>query len=209
MLKLKVDTLEGVDEKHHDLYEKTGDIYVLKVEGVEDVTGLKSKRDELLGKLASSKSKLEEKEKELEELRKKAPSEDVEALKKSIDDERKALSDERERLKREINEGRVREYSIKHATEHGNGPGEIELLAEKISKFIKYEDGEFWVLGSDGSKTVKQIDSVIDDLKKSFPFLFKGTRSSGADLPGGPGKATQDWRKLSPREQIEYGRRQK
>ena len=41
-LKYIVDALDGVDAKFHDLYEKAEGKFRLKVDGVEDTTGLKS-----------------------------------------------------------------------------------------------------------------------------------------------------------------------
>lgn len=42
MLKLNVDSLEAVDEPFRTLYEQDGDKFKLKVEGIEDTTGLKT-----------------------------------------------------------------------------------------------------------------------------------------------------------------------
>lgn len=55
MLQFKLDTLEGLDESLHSLYEEKDGAYVLKVEGVVP----KYHADKILGEKAELKSKLE------------------------------------------------------------------------------------------------------------------------------------------------------
>ncbi len=45
MLKLILDSLEGLDEKHHSLYEQKDGKYHLKVDGIEDTGALKRAKD--------------------------------------------------------------------------------------------------------------------------------------------------------------------
>lgn len=74
MLKLTVDSLEAVDETYHDLYEPDGDRFKLKVEGIEDTSGLKSalqkerKEREAREKQAKAWERLGKSPEEIEEL---------------------------------------------------------------------------------------------------------------------------------------------
>ena len=86
MLKYEVDTVEGLDAAIAGMYDKTeSGKFRLKVEGIEDTTGLKKKVDELLAEKKSAAQKA----KEAEELARKASEEsarksgDVDALDRS------------------------------------------------------------------------------------------------------------------------------
>ena len=67
MLQYKLETLEGLDEKFHEMYEQKDGAYFLKVSGVvpeEELTGLKKSRDELLSEKKEQQRKAEEAEAE-------------------------------------------------------------------------------------------------------------------------------------------------
>src|SRR5262245_31544373 len=106
MLKFKLDSLDGLTEDQKKLYEKKGDKFVLKVEGVEDggdVVGLKKKVEDLLTETAGLKKEIKEKNdaeaaaREAERVTKEeaaAKKGDVEALRKSADERvAKAIAD--------------------------------------------------------------------------------------------------------------------
>lgn len=202
-LQLVIDDIDKVDEKFRDLYVEKDGKYRLDVDGVEDVTGLKNKRDELLQKLADSKSKLSEKEEELKKaLRDSKGDED---LRKSIETERAKLENEKNEIRKQLKETRISEYCTKEASKHANGTGEIEVLSDKLAKCMEYEDGEFWIV-EDGKKTAKTVEDVVESMKEKYPFLFKGRQSSGAGSEGGSKSLPANWKDMTPSQKINYGR---
>ena len=85
-LKYEVETLDGMDSSIASLYDKTEPgKFRLKVDGLEDTSGLKKQRDDLL----NEKKEAQRKAKEAEEMARKAAEEaarkagDTEALDKS------------------------------------------------------------------------------------------------------------------------------
>jgi hypothetical protein len=71
MFKFKLDSLDGLSDEHKALYEKKGDKFVLKVEGLEDgdVAGLKTKNETLLADIAKLKDKVKENDEAREDRR--------------------------------------------------------------------------------------------------------------------------------------------
>ena len=67
MLKLQVDSLEGLDSSLHSYYEQTESGYRLKVEGLEDTSGLKTALQKERESNKDAKTKLSELERLREE----------------------------------------------------------------------------------------------------------------------------------------------
>jgi hypothetical protein len=57
MLKLEIESLEGLDDSLKPLYEEKGGKFSLKVEGLPDVSGLKAKNAELLAEKKAAMAK--------------------------------------------------------------------------------------------------------------------------------------------------------
>lgn len=72
MLKYQIENLDGVEESLHSFYEQTDSGYRLKVDGVEDVSGLKSALEKERNGNKDAKARLSELEKAREDAEKKA-----------------------------------------------------------------------------------------------------------------------------------------
>lgn len=101
MLKMTVDSLEAVDEPLRDFYEQDGDKFKLKVEGVEDTTGLKT----ALQKERREREAREKQAKAWERLGK-SPEEIEELLNAQarIEEEKATKAGEWDKLKAQMNE---------------------------------------------------------------------------------------------------------
>lgn len=192
-LQLTVDSLDSVPETLRDEYEQDGDKFRLKVEGLEDTTGLKS----ALEKERKSRSELEKKvrrwealgksEDEIAEMLSKHEAEAEKRAKESGDTEA-ILNQHRQKWEREKNElterlsaadsrlqkavvgtNLMQALSKAGVTEEG-----VDLLPDRLLPRIKYAlDGDtesLTVLDEDGETPMigsgKDGRATIDDLVK-------------------------------------------
>lgn len=200
-LKFQVDSLDGLDEGVATLYEKKGDKFQLKVEGIpqgEDVAGLKAKVEELL----AEKKEAARKAKEAEEAAKAAAEEaarkngDVAALEKSWQEKlakrEQELLQQVEGLSGNINAMLVDNVAVKLASELAV-PGSADLLIPHIKSRLAAEqrEGKFVTVIRD--KDGKPSASTIDDLKTEFASnpafapVIVGSKASGGGAGGGNG----------------------
>lgn len=191
MLKYKLDSLDGVDEATKAYYELASDgKYTLKVEGAEDVTGLKNKNAELLGKLAEDKKQLEDlknAQAEAERLHAEKNGE-FEKLYRDMQEKMRAAEEETAkersaRIERDTNEfagGLAQELSGKL------GAKQVELMKKELRQFVKYSDeGPYFEMG--GFKV--DSETVKAKMLSEYPFLCAGSGASGGQAPGANGKA--------------------
>lgn len=119
--------------------------------------------------------------------RKKAEAEgNYEQLYKSSEQERTDLMTQLEQFKSSVANERKNTAALKIASELAEGHN-IDLLAEQVSKRLKYVDGDLKVVDLAGNLTV----TTLDDLKKEFSgsarfsSLLKGNKASGGGAAGG------------------------
>lgn len=200
-LKFQLDSLDGLDEGVAALYEKKGDKFQLKVEGIpqgEDVAGLKAKVEELL----AEKKEAARKAKEAEEAAKAAAEEaarksgDVAALEKSWQEKlakrEQELLQQVESLSGNIHSMLVDNVAVKLASELAV-PGSADLLIPHIKARLAAEqrDGQFVTVVKD--KDGKPSAFSIDDLKTEFASnpafapVIVGSKASGGGASGGNG----------------------
>lgn len=196
--KLNKDDFSKLDKSLQEFYVASGDDYVLDAEGVEDVTGLKSKITELLKDTKNKGDLL----KQFEGL-------DAEAARKALEEMEKI---EEQKL---ADKGEYENLLAKHKTESEkkfNAATEAHqktlagLKSEKLTNFLvkngvlpdraKYalsdveslldleeKDDGFHLKSKDGS----ELDQLVGNLKTTSGFLFAASGTSGTGGTGGDG----------------------
>ncbi|MEG0968851.1 MAG: hypothetical protein RSG92_26130 [Pseudomonas sp.] len=205
MLKFQLDNLDGLDEATQALYTEKDGKFVLGIEGLpqqEDVTGLKSKVQELLDeKKAADKARKDAEEQ--------ARLEREEALRKSgnVEELEKSWSEKYSRREAELTgtleneratlQGQIRDLTVgRTATEIATTlaiPGSAKALLPHIERRLSVEQ-------RDGKPTVVVLDAAgklsaatLDELKAEFTSdpafgpLIAGSKASGGGA-GGAGK---------------------
>lgn len=195
-LKLEIDTLEGVDESVKGLYEQQGDKFRLKVEGVEDVSGLKAKNAELLAELKAKAAR----EKEASEAARKAAEDaakksgDVEALEKSWQDKlAKSLAERDEKLSKyeqQINDLTVGQTASSLASELAvTGSAAVLMPHIKARLGMDVRDGKAVavVLDKEGKPSALTVDELKAEFLSdpAFAPLIVGSKATGGGAAGG------------------------
>jgi len=150
----------------------------------EQVSGLKSKVDELLGekKTASQRAKeLEEEQKRQEEER----LQEKQQFKELYEREQKAkqeLNEKFEDFQNRIRQQEIGNEALKVASELTRDTSRGELLQEKAAQFAKYsEDGgvTFELGGLEVDK-----EKILTHLREKYPFLVDGSGATGGGASG-------------------------
>ena len=201
-LKFQLDSLDGVDESIQTMYIEKEGKFVLNIEGMpqpEDVSGLKSKVEELLGekKLAEKKAREAEEATRLEREELARKSGNVEELEKSWSEKynrREAelnglLEQERGTLSTQIRDLTVGRTATDIATTLAI-PGSAKALLPHIERRLSVEQ-------RDGKPTVVVLDqagklsaTTVDELKAEFMKdpafgpLIAGSKASGGGAGG-------------------------
>lgn len=198
MLKIKTDSLDEIDEKFHDLYEKTDDGYQLKVEGVEDTGALKRAKDHEKQARKEAEQRLREAQEQLDAINaakaqaeedKLRKSGDIEALEKSWQEKyqkrEQELAQQTEALQANLQkilvDGKAQALAAELAV-----PGSAEVLMPHIrSRLATVErDGEFVtaVLDESGKPSALSIDELKAEISgnKAFAPLLVGSNATGS-----------------------------
>lgn len=203
MLKLKIDTLDGVDEALHGLYEETDDGYQLKVDGLEDTGALKRAKDREKAEAKKAKERADRLEQELSEVRQEIEdakhsgakkSGDVEALEKSWQEKlakREAeLTAQIESLSGSITTMTVDNVAMQLASELAvEGSAKVLLPHIKARLAVEQRDGQYITAVRDGEG--KPSAMTVDELKaefandKAFSHVVAGSKASGSGASGG------------------------
>ena len=211
-LKLIVDSLDGLDEGVRGLYTEQDGKFRLDVEGVEDVTGLKSA-------LEKERSARRDLEKRMKTALSEDDLEEYARLKAEADkgkDKDEILKSMRARHEKELEQSRQEAAAVKARLEktvlestatqllakHG---GNVSLLLPHILGQIRPEeiDGNLSVVPANAAT----IDDVVSGLKSSFPQAFAAPATSGSGASGGhAGGSSKDMSKLSPVERLNAAR---
>ena len=204
-LKFQLDSLDGVDESIQALYVEKDGKFVLGIEGLpqpEDVSGLKSKVQELLDekKAEADKRKAAEEQARLDREEALRKSGNVEELEKSWSEKyarREAeLTGQLESTNNTL-QGQIRDLTVgRTATEIATTlaiPGSAKALLPHIERRLSVEQ-------RDGKPTVVVLDAAgklsaatLDELKAEFTNdpafgpLIAGSKASGGGA-GGAGK---------------------
>lgn len=213
MLKYQVDSLKGLDESVHSFYEEKDGKYQLKVDGVpqgEDVTGLKTKIEELLGESKAAKAKA----RKAEEAARKTAEEsarkngDVEALenswKEKLTKREKELQDQIDSLGGSITTMTVDNVALSLANELAvEGSAKVLLPHIKARLAAEQRDGKYQTVIRDAEG--KPSASSLDDLKQefandpAFAHVIIGSKASGSGADGAKPGGGADKEKQNPK----------
>ena len=216
MLKFEVDEsgLGALDESVRGFYEKRGDVYRLKVEGIDPADELK----EALKKERNLKSEVEKRLSQIEQERR---QQEEESLKKSGEFKKlyeseaeksarlqRELEEERETRRKErqaVQQEKINSETLKICSTVAVDDSSLELLAEKMRQFAIYTDeGIQYEIG--GVKVTRE--KVIDMLSNKYPRLVKGSGASGGGATGGvSGGAGKTFAQMSEAERVELYKR--
>lgn len=192
MLKKRVKTLEGIDEKFHSLYTKEGEFFVLIVEDDDD------DKVELKRKVNEFRDKNKELFRRLEDMERKYKDVDADAYKKAMDVLAKVQDDEEKKL---ITEGKFDEVFNRRT----------HAMREDFSrKEESYKKSLNELTGTIEKTTTELRDLRLDDALNSS-IVKAGKPRSGA-FPDIKGRGRRVWNleegKLVPRGsdgQVLYG----
>ena len=195
-LKYEIDTVDGLDASIAGLYDKTeGGKFRLKVEGIEDTTGLKRQRDELL----SEKKAAAQRAKEAEESARIAAEEaarksgDVSALEKSWQEKyAKGIGEkdsELSALRGSLNKMLVDNVAVSLANELAvQGSAAILIPHIKARLDVDTSGGEpkTIVLGADGKRSALTIDELKAEIaaNQAFAPVLAGSKATGGGASG-------------------------
>ena len=201
MIEYERESIEDLAESVQELYEKDGDKFKLKIDGLpkpekEDVSGLKAKVDELLTEAKKAKAKAREAAEEAEQAK-------VDAAKKgndteALDNSWKAKYSSREtELQEQIDSLTNTVVSLtsgQTATEIASEiaiQGSAQVLLPHIEKRLKTEhrDGkpQTIVLDDKGQPSAMTVDELKTEFQNDAAFapLIVGTKANGAGRTGG------------------------
>jgi hypothetical protein len=200
-MKYEIDSIDGLDENVQKLYEKSGDKYRLKIEGLEipDVDGLKSKVQELLDEKKAAQKVAREAEKAaakaVEEAARK--SGDVEALENSW---KQKLADREAESQAKIDEQNqwiraqtVEATALKLATTLAV-PGSADVLMPHIERRLGMDvrDGKpvAVVLDAQGKPSALSVDDLAKEFtaNQAFAPLIAASNASGGGAAGANGR---------------------
>lgn len=227
-LKFKVDSLEGLDEATAKLYKKSGDKFILDVDGMDDggdVTKLKEQVETLLAEKKAEKRRADDAAEQARVAAEDAArkSGDVAAIEKSwqtkYDKREKELLDQNESLTGNINGMLIDNVAVKLANEIGV-QGSADLLIPHIKGRLSAEqrDGKFVTVIRD--KDGKPSASSLDDLKSEFVSnpafapVIVGSKATGGGANGGNqggGAAAKavtraQFGQMSPQQQMDHSK---
>jgi hypothetical protein len=204
-LKYLLDTLDGVDDSVKTLYVEKDGKYVLGIEGLpqpEDVSGLKSKVEELLGekKLAEKKAREAEEAARLEREELARKSGNVEELERSWSEKynrREAelngmLEQERGTLSTQIRDLTVGRTATDIASALAI-PGSAKAMLPHIERRLSVEqrDGKpvVVVLDQQGKLSAATLDELKAEFANDTAFapLIAGSKASGGGAAGAGG----------------------
>jgi len=168
----------------------------------EEVTGLKTKVDELLGESKSAKQKA----RELEELQRKAEEDGLkqkEEFKTLYEREQKAkqeLAEKYETFAQRVQQKEIETAALSVASELTRDTKRAELLREQVARYARYtEDGVKFEMGGVEVDKAK----VVAHIEENYPFLIDGSGASGGGATGGKsGGAAKNLADMSEGERV-------
>jgi cell division protein FtsB len=203
MLKMQLDSLDGLDESIQGLYKKDGDVFNLQVEGIEDTGELKRAYERVKADKAELKSQVSDLKTQLEtseENHRKALSSGEDTDQK-IADLRTSYEDKFARLQSEkdeevgsrdkfIKETLVDNKAIELASELAVEGSSRVLLPHLKSRLAVEAEGEGYktvVLGIDGKPSAFTLDDLKTEFTNdsAFAHVIAGSKASGSDANQG------------------------
>ena len=220
MFQFKVESLEGVDEKFHELYEQKDGAYFLKVSGVvpeDEVAGLKANRDALLTEKHEAKRLKDEAEAEQARIAREAQEElarkngDWQALEDSykakLAEKENEFSSKAETLRKQVYKLTVGDQALKLASEISKSHA-IGIMTPFIEQRLTLdENNNVRVLDLQGKPSAMTIDDLKQEFKANAMFqdIVVANNSSGGGATGGGqgGGAAKNPKEMTEQERID------
>lgn len=220
MFQFKVESLEGVDEKFHELYEQKDGAYFLKVSGVvpeSDIDGLKASRDALLAEKKEQQRLAQEAEAEKLRIEREALEEaarqkgDWQALEDSykakLTEKENEFSSQAETLRKQVYKLTVGDQALKLASEISKSHA-IGIMTPFIEQRLTLdENNNVRVLDLQGKPSAMTIDDLKQEFKVNAMFqdIVVANNSSGGGATGGGqgGGAAKNPKEMTEQERID------
>lgn len=200
MLNFKVDSLSGIDESLHSLYEQKDGAYFLKVSGVvpeSDIDGLKASRDALLAEKKEQQRLAQEAENEKLRIEREALEEaarqkgDWQALEDSykakLAEKETEFTSQAENLRKQVYKLTVGDQALKLASEISKSHA-IGIMTPFIEQRLTLdENNNVRVLDLQGKPSAMTIDDLKQEFKANAMFqdIVVANNSSGGGATGG------------------------
>ena len=200
MLNFKVDSLSGMDESLHSLYEEKDGAYFLKVSGVvpeSDIDGLKASRDALLAEKKEQQRLAQEAEAEKLRIEREALEEaarqkgDWQALEDSykakLAEKENEFSSQAETLRKQVYKLTVGDQALKLASEISKSHA-IGIMTPFIEQRLTLdENNNVRVLDLQSKPSAMTIDDLKQEFKANAMFqdIVVANNSSGGGATGG------------------------
>ena len=220
MLNFKVDSLSGIDESLHSLYEEKDGAYFLKVSGVvpeSDIDGLKASRDALLAEKKEQQRLAQEAEAEKLRIEREALEEaarqkgDWQALEDSykakLAEKENEFSSQAETLRKQVYKLTVGDQALKLASEISKSHA-IGIMTPFIEQRLTLdENNNVRVLDLQGKPSAMTIDDLKQEFKVNAMFqdIVVANNSSGGGATGGGqgGGAAKNPKEMTEQERID------
>ena len=224
MFKFKVESLEGVDEKFHELYEQKDGAYFLKVSGVvpeSEIDGLKASRDALLAEKKEQQRLAQEAEAEKLRIEREALEEaarqkgDWQALEDSykakLAEKETEFTSQAETLRKQVYKLTVGEQAIKLAAEISK-PHAQAIMSRFIEERLTLdENNNVRVLDLQGKPSAMTIDDLKQEFKASAMFqdivVINNSSGGGATGVGFGGGAAKNPKEMTTQERADWAQR--
>lgn len=183
-------------------------------QGSEDVTGLKNKNSELLGKIKQLQSELSDKDNQYSSLNDQVTDlqnklnnggkEDFEAKFNSLSKKYEELEGKHTDTIKAMESKELSLTANKIAAGLTSNKYKQEMLAKEIMPRLAFKDDKVQVLDNEGNLTVDSLDELASSYANNerYAFLIDGGNASGGNAPGnsGSGKQVPTWDQLSTSE---------
>lgn len=159
----------------------------------EDVTGLKSKANDLLGEKKALDAALAEAKAESAKLAADLKSGKIAPDQGKLEDAMKQLVERDSTiaaLQKSISDGKINAQAEKIAAQLATKDARKQaLLAQQVKSRLQLDGENITVLSKDGKPTISDIDELTAEFKTEYDFLVDGNMASGGGASGGSGRA--------------------
>lgn len=215
-LKMKLETLEGVDESLHGFYEEGENGYSLKVEGLEDTGALKRAKEHEKATRQAAEAKLAEAKAKLEEIEQNAArqSGDVESIEKSWKEKFSAreteLNGQIETLSGKINNGIIDSEAAKLGAMAVDGSESVlaKFVRDRLTVDSSGSEPKLVILDEQGKPSALTVDEYREEIRNNPAFapMLSASKAtgSGANGDGKGGSASINWKTATMQEKVAH-----
>ena len=193
--------VEVDDEIKKQLAEKFKETLDKTVEEriAQEVSGLKSKNDELLAEKKAMKRAKEEADAKARDEKERQAKEDgqFKELYESQKNEADVLRQKIDEMNNQVSLQKVQTEAAKVASSLTKDVSKARLLEERLSQRLTLMDGEIRVTDESGQLTVSSIEDLVLSVKNDFPFLVDGSQATGGGATRSQGRAEADVKEMS------------